>query len=380
MNVKHLGQVFTPVHIVEKMLKLKKNNGRTLEPSAGDGAFSSKIDNCISIEIDKDKATKSALNIDFFDYSITEKFDTIIGNPPYVKYKDIINSTKDKLDMELFNERTNLSLFFIYKSIQHLKDNGELIFIVPRDFLKATSSQKLNEYIYETGTITDFYDLGDKVIFKDAVPNTVIFRYEKNNFNRKTSNNKIFKCINGQLLFLENEYNIKFSDLFFVKVGAVSGADKLFENEKGNLKLVCSETKTTGKTKKMFYNIEAPELLKHKDVLINRKIKKFTEKDWYMWGRKYYESKAMRIYVNNKTRQLKPFFYNSCKAYDGSVLAIFPKFKCNKKKILELIDDLNNVDWDELGFVCDGRYLFTQKSLENTMLPKTFEKHLKTKE
>ena len=250
MNIKHLGQVFTPVHIVDKMLKLKKNNGRTLEPSAGDGAFSSKIDGCVLIEIDKDKATKGALNIDFFDYPITEKFDTIIGNPPYVKYKDIIDSTKSKLDMEIFNERTNLSLFFIYKSIQHLKDNGELIFIVPRDFLKATSSQKLNKYIYETGTITDFYDLGDKVIFKDAVPNTVIFRYEKNNFNRKTSNNKTFKCINGQLLFLENEYNIKFSDLFFVKVGAVSGADKLFENEKGNLKLVCSETKTTGKTKK----------------------------------------------------------------------------------------------------------------------------------
>lgn len=380
MNIKHLGQVFTPVHIVENMLKLKKNNGRTLEPSAGDGAFSSKIDGCVSIEVDKDKATKGVLNIDFFDYPITEKFDTIIGNPPYVKNKDIIDSTKSKLDMEIFNKKTNLSLFFIYKSIQHLKDNGELIFIVPRDFLKATSSQKLNKYIYETGTITDFYDLGDKAIFKEAVPNTVIFRYEKNNFNRKTSNNKTFKCINGQLLFLENEYNIKFSDLFFVKVGAVSGADKLFENEKGNLKLVCSETKTTGKTKKMFYNIEAPELLKHKDVLINRKIKKFTEKDWYMWGRKYYESKAMRIYVNNKTRQLKPFFYNSCKAYDGSVLAIFPKFKCNKKKILELIDDLNNVDWDELGFICDGRYIFTQKSLENTMLPEIFEKHLKTKE
>ncbi|MCK7501941.1 MAG: hypothetical protein MZW92_77240 [Comamonadaceae bacterium] len=27
------------------------------------------------------------------------------------------------------------------------------------------------------------------------------------------------------------------------------------------------------------------------------------------------------------------------------------------------------MDWADLGFVCDGRYLFTQRSLENAPLP-----------
>ena len=33
---------------------------------------------------------------------------------------------------------------------------------------------------------------------------------------------------------------------------------------------------------------------------------------------------------------------------------------------------LNEVDWHELGFVCDGRFLFTQRSLEQTLLPEDF--------
>jgi adenine-specific DNA-methyltransferase len=33
---------------------------------------------------------------------------------------------------------------------------------------------------------------------------------------------------------------------------------------------------------------------------------------------------------------------------------------------------LNAVDWADLGFVCDGRFLFTQRSLEQTPLPESF--------
>ena len=31
----------------------------------------------------------------------------------------------------------------------------------------------------------------------------------------------------------------------------------------------------------------------------------------------------------------------------------------------------------ETTFICDGRYLFSQKSLENTILPETFNKYIK---
>ncbi|ELY7008732.1 class I SAM-dependent methyltransferase [Campylobacter jejuni] len=384
-NVKELGQVFTPQYIVSDMMNLIQNNGRFLEPSCGDGAFFKNLpSNKVGIEIDKNVINdEQILNIDFFNYPLNEKFDTIVGNPPYVKYQDIKIETKILLKIynQIFDERSNLYLFFIYKCILHLKDKGELIFITPRDFLKSTSSIKLNNFLFSQGSITDFIDLGDKKIFKSAQPNCAIWRFEKGNFKRNTNYLKEFNCINGQILFTKTHYFIPFSKLFFVKVGAVSGADQIFTNEKfGNMEFVCSSTKKTKKTKKMIYGIYGKTckyLIQNKEILLTRKIKKFNENNWWQWGRDYYKSDLERIYVNTKTRNKNPFFINDCKAYDGSILAIFPKFKCDKKLLQEICDKLNEIDWEELGFVCDGRFLFSQRSLENCLLNENFKDFLK---
>ncbi len=371
LNVDFLGQVFTQASIVEKMLKLRKNKGSILEPSCGAGAFLHKIENCIGVEYDSKVCPSNAINMDFFDYPITNSFDTIIGNPPYVKFKNISSETKSKLNMTVFDERSNLYLFFIEKCIKHLSSNGELIFIVPRDFIKATSAIKLNKIIYNEGTITDWIELGDESVFPGFNPNCVIFRFEKNNFSRKTNNNLHFIESNGQLLFLKDKSQLLFSDYFFVKVGAVSGADHIFESLQGNKDFVSSKTCVTGKTKKMHYNIYNIELEKHKDALLNRKIKHFNEKNWYQWGRAFFESNLPRIYVNGKTRNKNPFFINECNAYDGSILAIFPKFKVkNKKHLKEICNYLNKLPWSDYGFNCDGRFLFNQKALENSMINK----------
>ena len=112
--------------------------------------------------------------------------------------------------------------------------------------------------------------------------------------------------------------------------------------------------------------LPTPYLEKHKRKLMRRKIKKFNETNWWKWGRWQYDSDEDRIYVNCKTRAERPFFTHPVKNYDGSVLAIFPYKKIDCKLAAEI---LNNVNWQELGFVCDGRYIFSQRSLENCMLP-----------
>ena len=50
--VAHLGQVFTRDDIVARMLALRRNTGRVLEPSAGDGAFARHIPGCVAVELD----------------------------------------------------------------------------------------------------------------------------------------------------------------------------------------------------------------------------------------------------------------------------------------------------------------------------------------
>ena len=370
-DVAQLGQVFTPRAVVDYMLGLRARSGRVLDPACGDGAFSSRLTGCVAIEIDPRFAPPGALKMDFFAYPESEKFDTIIGNPPYVRFQDIAPATRAQLSLDRFDARSNLYLFFIEKCLRHLNPGGELIFITPRDFLKATSSAGLNQLLFESGTLTHLVDLGDASVFAGVSPNCVIWRFEKDNFSHVTEDGRRTRLCGGQLIFTRNDYSVPLSKVLFVKVGAVSGADDIFANDAlGNVDFVCSTTRKTGLTRRMIYNQWLPELEPHKARLISRGIRRFDEHNWWQWGRQHYVSERPRIYVNHKTRQTAPFFLHPSIHYDGSVLALFPHDPL--ADVAALCEALNAVDWEELGFVCDGRFLFSQRALEQSLLPDTF--------
>jgi adenine-specific DNA-methyltransferase len=165
-----------------------------------------------------------------------------------------------------------------------LNNSGEIIFIVPRGFIKLTSALRINNLLFDNVTITDFIDF------------------------------------------------------------------------------VCSKTRADKTLKKMIYYYDDC-LLQHKEELINRKIRKFNETNWWKWGREIdFNENKDRIYVNCKTRHENPFFINECKRWDGSVLTLFPKENINLK---EWTEKLNNENWNELGFKTGERFIFSQKSLSN---------------
>jgi adenine-specific DNA-methyltransferase len=394
LDVTALGQVFTPPAVVRAMLALRRNHGRSLEPSCGDGAFLSHIPDGVGIEVDPRQCPAGALNLDFFAYPNEEKFATIIGNPPYVRFQDIPEATRALLPAGRFDARSNLYLFFIDKALDHLAVDGELIFVTPRDFLKASGAVKLNRRLYALGTISDAIELGDARIFDGAVPNCLIWRFAAGDFSRRTrfaavgagtdiaaaladpawETREFLECA-GHLMFARGEHPLRLADIARVKVGAVSGADAIYADARyGNRDFVCSSTVATGKTRRMIWcepgQPPPAALLARKTQLLARQIKPFDESNWWHWGRGYPQNNAPRLYVNGKTRRAAPFFTHSCNHFDGAVLAIFPHDPA--VDVAALAAALNGVDWDELGFVCDGRFLFTQRSLENAPLPAEF--------
>jgi adenine-specific DNA-methyltransferase len=317
-------------------------------------------------------------NGDFFDYPLSEQFDTIIGNPPYVRLQDVTVGTKKRLKSDLFDGRSNLFLFFIEKCIRHLKAGGELVFIVPREFIKLTAAKKLNAWLAEQGSITHFYETGDVRVFGDHTPNCAIFRFEKGRQDRRMADGRTFTEVDGQLMFLRDDYRVRLADVFEVKVGAVSGADQIYTHPKGNMEFVYSKTVDTGETRRMLYGIKHPHLDKHKAELLARRVRPFDESNWWQWGRAFPISEHPRIYVNGRTRKPAPFFLHDCKSFDGSVLALFPKNRhIARRDLIECTMMLNHeVDWQQLGFVCDGRFIFTQRSLQTCLLPDKFSRYL----
>lgn len=381
-DVAQLGQVFTPPNVVAFMLDLCQNHGRALEPSAGDGAFYARLRetrrDCVGIEIDPRVAPAGTRVEDFFDYPLSEQFDSIIGNPPYVRFQDVAAATRQKLKSELFDGRSNLFLFFIEKCIRHLKPGGELVFIVPREFIKLTAAKKLNAWLYEQGSITHFYETGDVRVFGDHTPNCAIFRFEKGRTDRQMADGRRFVEVDGQLMFLRDDHGVRFADVFTVKVGAVSGADHIYAHAKGNMEFVYSKTVETGETRRMLYGIKHPHLDKHKAELLGRRVRKFDESNWWQWGRAFPINEQPRIYVNGRTRKPEPFFLHDCLSFDGSILALFPKNpRIARRDLIECTMMLNKeVDWQQLGFICDGRFLFTQRSLQTCLLPEKFARYL----
>ncbi len=394
-DIASLGQVFTPPTVVSAMLALRQRAGSVLEPSCGDGAFLRHLPGATGIEFDPRFAPPGAFIGDFFAWEPPGLFDTIIGNPPYVRHQDIPPATREWLSSTGFDRRSNLYLFFIDRCLDLLAPGGELIFITPRDFLKATSSRALNRKMYRLGTITHAIDLGDKKSFDGAVPNCLIWRFERDDFSRRTAfldaarfvrldqvfeaaatgnwESRSFFESGGHLAFTGSAYCIPLADVFSVKVGAVSGADSVFTNDKdGTHDFVCSHTATTGRTRRMIWSPEAPPLaLKpFRKRLLARRIKHFDESNWWHWGRGWPQTDAPRIYVNHKTRRQAPFFLHRSNNFDGAVLALFPHAR--DADLAALRDLLNQVDWAGQGFLCDGRFLFAQRSLEQAWLPASF--------
>ena len=113
-----LGQYFTPQNICDFMVGMSNapKSGAILEPSSGAGAFLDALEragfeNVIGVEIDPDLAHHSKYPVDcssFISWETEAKFDLIIGNPPYIRWKDLAEEQKLELtDHRLFGEMLN---------------------------------------------------------------------------------------------------------------------------------------------------------------------------------------------------------------------------------------------------------------------------------
>lgn len=149
-------------------------------------------------------------------------FDVIIGNPPYVftrtqGYEELLKKyyqnylLKNNVIQEQKNKKTqsgkiNLYTWFILKSIELLRENGIMGFIVPNGILRTTTYDLIRKYLLEHTKILKIVDLGAGV-FENVTTSTVIIILEKTTKLDIASNlNNTIEIISNVEDFISNKY------------------------------------------------------------------------------------------------------------------------------------------------------------------------------
>jgi len=302
---------------------------------------------------------------DFMRQSITDKFMTIIGNPPYVKQKT-----------------GNLYIQFIEQCYSYLDDQGEMIFIVPSDFIKLTRAASIIETMTQHGGFTDFWFPHDEKLFEGASIDVVVFRYQKGVMNRTTRvNGKDMFCHvhKGIITFRDTETTgLPFDSLFHVYVGLVSGKDEVYRVPFGNMDILNDKERMD----KYIFADKFPtgdgpidsHLLAHKTELLKRKIKTFSETNWFEWGAPRNISSIRThwgqpcIYLKNMTRNKEVAFVGQVQYFGGSLLCLVPKDGVIVD-LQEIVQHIHSPDFQK-DYLYAGRFKIGHKQISSALLPK----------
>ncbi len=209
MKKNKYGQYFTRQTIADYMVSLIRHssNCRVLEPSCGKGVFLQSLrdagfNDIKGYEID---SSLSSLCEPFIEYRsfltvpTSEKYDVVIGNPPYIRWKNLEKDLREELQnnplwQKYFNSLCDYLYVFILKSIEHLVDDGELIFICSDYWFTTNNAQSLRDYMCKNGNITDIWHFKEASLFDGVTASLAVFRYVKGRAGKRPEINLYSYC------------------------------------------------------------------------------------------------------------------------------------------------------------------------------------------
>ena len=279
-EIKNGGIFFTPQSIIKKNIEIIKKIDTIsiktiLEPSCGSCEYinilQNEFNNVTIVGIEKNttifeqikdlytnttnttNTTKITLhNANFIEYNDTQKYDLIIGNPPYfvMKKENVNNIYKSYID-----GRPNIFTLFIIHSLLKLNINGILSFILPSSFINCLYYDKIRKHIYTHYKIIDIIHCDDDK-YLDTEQKTLIFIVQNINNSDTIVNNNDTIVNNNNFVLLKNNYNI-----FNTKENIIK------------LKSLCNETENTLESLGFNVNIGNVVWNQCKDILTHDETK-----------------------------------------------------------------------------------------------------------
>ncbi len=90
---------------------------------------------------------------DFFDFDVEQKFDAIVGNPPFVRYQQFSRTARAKSLEAALAQGVRLSGLasswagFVVKAAQHLTANGRLALVLPAELLSVSYAAEVRRFL-----------------------------------------------------------------------------------------------------------------------------------------------------------------------------------------------------------------------------------------
>lgn len=113
------------------------------------------------------------------------QFDIIIGNPPYLKKEDIINSTP-KEEISAYEQKYKSAykqydkyFLFIERITNLLNEDGQSVLLVPNKFFNVASALKLRDFLLNEKCVAKIFDFGSKQLFKGVINYVCVLKLEK---------------------------------------------------------------------------------------------------------------------------------------------------------------------------------------------------------
>ena len=227
---KENGIYFThPTIVVSALEKVKthlmhKKSLSILEPSFGSGEFVFRVCDtfnqceninlvCIEYNTDiykdmfdtiqskqTDRLKIDMKRLDFLEYDTENKFDFIVGNPPYYVLK---SENVMKEYNSYYDGRPNIFILFLIKSLNLLCENGILAFILPKNFLNCLYYEKTRQYIKNKFCILDIYEC-DPNLFMETKQETICIIIQNSRYDEKHND----ACPNTHFTLTKHDFNI----------------------------------------------------------------------------------------------------------------------------------------------------------------------------
>lgn len=236
---KKSGSYYTPENLASFIVRyVQENNSfpnkpiRILEPSCGDGAFLKAISQHLSkrdiyvdaIDFDASaiRKTRKAVSSLHGQYTITkadylnwsanndERYDLVIGNPPYISKKLLTVDQKKRCKSihsksgEFGTEFHNIWTSFLCDGVERLTSSGILAFVLPAEILKVKFAEKIQRALLKSFQRIEVFTFS-KNVFPNIEQDTVIlFLYKLSNME-----GLYFTTIHDSSCLINNKFKLK---------------------------------------------------------------------------------------------------------------------------------------------------------------------------